>query len=390
MDAHTARWLVSPDAEQALAVADAEPDPGSLAAASRLRALLPPERAAAVADQAILRRRARTKFGDAAADFFWTSAGLEQASRPVVSRRRAARFAASGQRRVVDLACGCGADAVALARAGIPVTGVELDPTTAVLAAANLARVSADSAVQVGDAQEVAGRLLAPGAPVFCDPARRSAKGRSWRVEDLSPGWGFVTELLNGSRQACVKLGPGLPTALIPDAVEAEWVSDAGTVVEAALWAGTGTHPGRRRAVVGAHELHRDDPVPLPAVGPIGDFLYEPDGAVIRAGLVPLVAERLGAHRVFDTVAYLTGDSLVDTPFAAAFRVDEVLPYAEKALRSWVRERGVGVLEIKKRGIEVDPAALRRKLRPQGRASATVVLTPTPAGARAIVVSRLA
>lgn len=102
MDVSTAEWLVSPDAAELLAAAQAEPDPSSLKAATRLRALCPPERAAAVLDQAALRRRARVKAGADADRLFWTSHGLEQATRPVVAARRAARFVALGATRVVE------------------------------------------------------------------------------------------------------------------------------------------------------------------------------------------------------------------------------------------------------------------------------------------------
>nr|NLI51337.1 class I SAM-dependent methyltransferase [Propionibacterium sp.] len=389
MDLQTAEWLVSADAGRALALAAAQPDPESLAAATRLRAAHPPERAAAALDQVVLRARARRKFGDAADAYFWTAAGLEQATRPAVSTRRAARFAASGAVELVDLGCGLGLDAAAAAAAGLAVTAVERDPVTAVLAAANLARVpGARVRVLTGDAEALAPELLAGGAAVFCDPARRTAAGRSWRIEDLSPPWPFVRTLLDGSRPACVKLGPGLPLGLIPDEVEAEWLSDAGDVVEAALWAGPGTTPGRRRAVVDGAELVRDAALPAPPVGPVGAHLYEPDGAVIRAGLVPAVAEQVGGWRVHEGVAYLTASGLVPTPWAEAFEVLEVLPHQEKALRAWVRERGVGILEIKKRGVDADPAALRRRLRPAGPHAATLVLTPTASGAVALVVRR--
>lgn len=394
MDAATARWLVSPEASAALACALAAADPGSLAAAQDVRALVPPERAAAALNQAALARRATTKFAGGARGIFWTAQGLEQATRPAVSRRRATRFAALGAAEVVDLGCGCGADALAFVRAGLRVTAVESDEVTAILAAANLGVGGGDPDVDppvrvlTGDAEALAPGLLATGAAVFCDPGRRTATGRSWRVEDFSPSWSFVSGLLDASRPACVKLGPGLPHALIPDGVEAEWVSDAGDVVEVALWAGPGTVPGRRRAVVDAHELVRDESLVAPPVGAVGDFVYEPDGAVIRAGLVPAVAAELGAWRLHDGVAYLTASTLVATPFAEAFRVLEVLPYSEKALRAWVRDRGVGVLEIKKRGVDADPAILRKRLRPAGPNAATLILTPTASGACALVVSR--
>ena len=383
MDLATARWLTSPDAAPALDAAAFEPDPGSLGAATRLRALVAPEQAAAALTQAALRRKAAAKFGPRAEGLFLTPDTLEQATRAPVAARRAARLARVAD-AVVDLGCGIGADALALADAGLAVTAVERDPVTAALASANLGQE-----VLVGDAEAIWPTLAADGTAVFADPARRTASGRTWRVEDLSPPWPFVQSLLDGTRPACVKLGPGVPHAVIPDDVEAEWVSDAGTVVECALWAGPGATPGRRRAVVDGAELVGTGRAADPTPGPIEAFLYEPDGAVVRAGLVDEFARLVRAQRIAAGIAYLTAPWDMPTPFATVFAVREVLPHDEKVLRAWVRDLGVGTLEIKKRGIDVDPAELRRRLKPRGRASATLVLTPTPEGARALVCARV-
>ncbi len=389
MDAAVARWLVSDAARPALAAAAAEPDPSSLAAATRLRALVGPAQAAAVLTQASLRRRAAGKFGADAAWLFFTPDGLEQATRAPVAARRAARLASVAD-RVVDLGCGIGADALAFAAAGLTVTAVERDEATAVLASANLGRE-----VLVGQAEAAWPGLAGEGVAVFCDPARRTASGRSWRVEDLSPPWAFVSGLLDAARPACVKLGPGVPHKLLPQQAEAEWVSDAGTVVECALWSGGDAVPGRRRAVVDGQELVADGMAgpgsgesASVGVAAVGEWVYEPDGAVVRAGLVDALAGLLGAERLHPGVAYLAASELRQTPFATAFRVLEVLTYDEKVLRAWVRDRGIGTLEIKKRGVEVDPAELRRRLRPHGAASATLILTPTQQRAVVLVVVR--
>lgn len=406
MDLADARWLVGPEAADELARAAAEPDPGSLAAAERLRRRLPPGRAAAVAAQAALRRRARGKFGERADRSFFTADGLEQASRPAVAAWRARRFADAGVARVVDLGCGIGADALALVAAGIVVDAVEADEVTAVLAAANLRGALAPPAqpgdgqdpparVHVGDAEALGAELAGDDAGVYCDPARRTASGRSWRVEDLSPSWAFVTGLLDGARPAAVKLGPGLAHRLIPDGVAATWVSDRGDLVELSLWSGHGYWGSGRHAVLlpGGHTLAGGDASETPGAGPIGRFLYEPDPAVIRAGAIGPLAESLGARPVSDGIAYLSTDEARPTPFATGFEVLDVLDAGEKSLRAWVRREGIGTLEIKKRGVEVDPAVLRRRLKvASGRGApnrATLVLTPTPGGVRALVVRRL-
>lgn len=384
MDPDVARWLVSDAARPVLAAAAAEADPASLAAGTRLRALVAPDLAAAALAQVALRRRARAKFGDRAERLFLTPDGLEQATRAEVAVRRARRFAALGARRVVDLGCGIGADALAVLDGGLDVVAVERDEATAVFAAANLGRE-----VVTGDAEERWPELATPGTAVFADPARRTASGRSWRVEDLSPPWPFVASLLDGTRPACVKLGPGVPHAVLPPGADVEWVSDAGTVVECAVWAGPGLAGGARTAVVDGVELPGAGRPPAD-VGPVAAFVYEPDGAVVRAGLVDELAGLLRAHRVASGIAYLTADAALPTPFATCFRVLDVLPFDEKVLRAWVRERGIGTLEIKKRGLDVDPAALRKRLKPTGRASATLILTPTERGAVALVAERTA
>lgn len=384
MDAATARWLVGPAGAEELAIAAAEPDPASLGAAARLRRRLPPDRASAVSAQVALRRRARAKLGDRAAGMFFTPDGLEQATRPRVAGWRAGRLRSSGVRAVVDLGCGLGVDALACLDAGLEVTAVEADEVTAILAGANLG-----IEVAVGDAVE----LLPPPSPataVFCDPARRTSSARSWRVEDLSPPWSFVESLLAG-RIACVKLGPGLAHGLIPDGVAATWVSDGGDLVELSLWSGEWT-PGRSAVLLPAGTTLADSPVAAPAAfarpGP-GAVLYEPDPAVIRAGLVDVLAAGLGAARLQPRLAYLVGADHHPTPFATGFEVLEVLDAGEKSLRAWVRREGIGTLEIKKRGVDVDPAVLRRRLKPSGSQSATLVLTPTAHGVRALVVRRL-
>ena len=369
----------------------AEPDPGSLAAATRLRQTYGPDLAAAALSQAALRRTARRKFGAAADGMFFTRAGLEQATRPEVADHRAERFVATEAGTVVDLGYGIGSDALALARAGVTVIAVDRDPETAAVAAANL---DGRATVLVADAEQVADDLLTAGAAVFCDPARRSDQARLWRVEDFSPSWSLVGRLLDGSRPAGIKLGPALPSRLVPDHVEAEWFTHRGDTVEVTLWAGPGAAPGVRAALVGPDEqgqtrrflVSQEPELPVRA---LGQYVYEPAGAVIRAGGVAQLGAELGAGLLDRQLAYLTGDALVRSPFATAFAVQEQLPYRPKVLRRWVVEHGIGTLEIKKRGVEVDPARLRRQLRLAGPNQATMIISRTPHGAVAVIASRV-
>jgi hypothetical protein len=371
--------------EDALAAAMSEEDPESVTAASRMRTGYGSELAAAALTQAALRRQAKAKFGDAALEMFFTRAGLEQATRPEVADHHAQRFIRADVRRVVDLGCGIGSDSLAFARAGLDVVAVDVDPVTAAVAHANL---TGRAEVICADASDVAEQLITPGVGVFCDPARRNDHRRVWRVEDFLPAWSIVIDLLDGDRTAGVKLGPGLPHSLIPKAVEAEWITHRGATVEVGLWAGSGSSAGRQSALIMPDaRLTVTDAPPL-AVRDLGRYIYEPAGAVIRAGAIPDLGNQLGAGLLHPQVAYLTSDQLCDTPFATAFEVRQRLPFHLKVLRGWVREAEIGVLEIKKRGIDIDPADLRKRLRLAGPNAAALVISPTPKGAIAAVVQR--
>ena len=381
---------------EALAAAEAEADPGSLGAGTRLRNRFGPDLAAAALTQVALRRRARWKFGEGAQRLWFTRDGLEQATRPEVAALHARRFVDAGVRRVVDLGCGIGSDALAFVRAGLDVVAVERDPATADVARANLAGAveaagasghDVEAEVVVADVADVLAAGLEPADGVFADPARRDARGRVWRAQDFSPDLSTLLALASPDRVLGIKLGPALPHALVPRGSEAEWVSHQGDVVEVGVWSGPGSAAGRRSVLLWPGERLVATDVRL-EVRPVGAYVHEPDGAVIRAGAVATLGERLGAGLLDAQIAYLTSDTLVTVPGAATFAGDEVLPYDLKRLRRWVRERGIGALEIKRRGLDVDPVDLRRSLRPHGSGAATLLLSRTPEGAVAIVVRR--
>jgi SAM-dependent methyltransferase len=377
VDLDTFRWLLT-DAGQELLGQATEAPQDELKAQAQLRRVAPgsdEERAARVAaaiGQVALRRRAAAKFGDDGARMYYTPDGLEQATRATVAAHRAARLAAAAAGSVIDLGCGIGGDLLAFARAGITSAGIDVDPVRVEVARANLAALGLPGAVSVADATTVD---TSPFDAAYVDPARRTGRGRTFTIDDWAPPWSFVEQMVR--RDACIKAAPGFPHARIPDAVEAEWVSDSGEVKEAVLWSGRLATTRRRATVIGRGGLATltDEDDPGGSVRDVGEFLYEPDGAVIRAGLVTAVAAGVKGGLVDDHIAYVTSDEAFRTPFARGFRVIETLPYREKALRAALRERNIGSLTIKKRGVDVVPDDLRKRLSLTGDEAGTIVLT---------------
>lgn len=389
MDLDDFAWLLSDEGQRVLAVAEAGPaESDPVDRLPRVRALATPSRAATAVTQARLRRRAVAKLGADAARMYFTPEALEQATRASVAAHRAARATLGLRTSVVDLGCGVGGDLVAFARAGLVVAGVDADPVRVAVARANLDALGLGGAVQVGDATTVD---TTPFDLAYADPARRGARGRSFDVADWSPPWDFVTGLLR--RDACVKLAPGLPHDLVPTGVEAEWVSDTGPgggVKEVVLWSGALASTTRRATVLGAAgptTLTTEDlPAGDPPVAGVAAYLLEPDGAVVRAGLVAAVAARVGGHLVDPHIAWISADRATTSPLARAYRVLEEVPFREKPLRAALRERGIGTLAIKTRGVAVTPEQLRPRLRLGGDEAATLVLTRVAGRGTALLV----
>jgi SAM-dependent methyltransferase len=375
VDVASVEWLLTEDGQRVLALAESLHEPDPLRAHTALQRSAPgtPSELLAVAlTQAALRAAAAAKFGELARSMYVTPEGLEQATRLSVATHRAARLTAFGAKTVIDLGCGIGGDLIAFARAGLTAAGVDLDPVRVAVAGANLSALGLGGAVQVADALDVD---VTPFDVAFADPARRTGRGRTFSLDEWSPPWSFVEELLTGD--ACVKTAPGIPHEVIPAGVEAEWVSDHGEVKEAALWGGRLATTGRRATVIGDGGLATltDEDDPGADVVPLGRFLYEPDGAVVRAGLVTAVAAGVSGGLLDRHIAYVTSDSSFRTPFARSYEVLETLPHREKQLRAALHERGIGRLTIKKRGVDVVPDELRKRLALKGDNEATIVLT---------------
>jgi hypothetical protein len=362
---------------------------------SRLRADgHPPELVAAVLTQARLRAKARTKFGEFAARMLFTADGLEQATRLSVASLHAGRFARAGIDVVADLGCGIGADALAMAGLDLGVLAVERDEATAAIASFNLAPFEA-ARVELGDATMTD---LSGVGGVWLDPARRANGSRLNDPADWSPplDWAFA---LASTVPTGIKLGPGLDRELLPDGtrtpIEAQWVSIDGDVVELAVWSGVLARPGVGRAALvlrsgRADELTSEHDSEDAEAGALGEYLLEPDGAIIRARLIGDLARRVGGRMLDPTIAWITSDGAPSTPFGGSFRVIERFPLDVKTLKKELAARRIGVLEIKKRGVDVDPAAFRARLALKGDASATLILTRIGGARVAILAERLA
>ena len=336
-----------------------------------------------VVNQIALRQKARQKLGPLAQSLLFTRQGLEQASRIEVARYHARRLSSFGS--VCDLTCGNGLDSFAFAEAGLTVQAVDINSVTAEFAKHNLAGFP-EAAVQVGDAQSTEVR----SESVFLDPARRDHKSstrsrRLLRPSDFEPPIDFAFELL-AKFPGGVKLSPGLPHELIDPRFEATWVSHNGDLVELSQWSTEAERAGKRYAVMAQEksEIEFSGEVFDAEVTPLSEFIYEPDASLIRSHLIGAFAKHHGLGTVSQGIAYLTGAE-VTSPWLRRFNVVEELPLQEKAIRQHLTQQDIGKVEIKKRGVDIDPELLRKKLKLRGSGAATLIATKVGGARKALV-----
>ncbi|CAN7480878.1 class I SAM-dependent methyltransferase [Terrabacter sp. LjRoot27] len=384
---------------------------GSLHLQGRLReAGFAADLVAAAMTQSRLRSRGIEKFGDFAAGMLFTPDGLEQSTRLAIAARHAHRYAAAGVRDVYDLGCGLGADAMAFAGLDLTVHAVDADDTTARIAAVNLrhwpsARVTHGLAEDVRLPQGEGRRHLG----LWLDPARRvtgvaDITGRTKRVfslDAISPSWSQVLDFAEQVPATGAKLSPAFPHGSVPSGAEAQWTSWHGEVLECAVWWGPlVATPGRTAAVCTetstavVTEQDAADGGQRPGLGSvtdIGEWLYEPDRAVIRAGLTGALVAAVDGAELATGVGYVSSGVARELPWARRFRVVEAMPLSTKRLARWLRDHGHDRVTIKKRGVTLDADLLRRQLKMTGRgkggSEATLVLTRVGGGQVALVVT---
>ncbi|MEV0711727.1 class I SAM-dependent methyltransferase [Nocardia aurea] len=329
--------------------------------------------AAALVDTVRLRRRAARKLLDAR-QWLFTDDAMQQATPTLVARQRARRLAG---RAVHDVTCSIGAELVELARTCPSVIGSDLDDVRLAMAANNLSATPTTAGRAVLLLRADALRPVTVGTVVVADPARRTEGRRTNDPAALQPP---LPDLLSAyaGRDLAVKCAPGLDFDRLDWAGEIEVVSLDGAVREACLWSPGLTDTGvtRRASVLSSSgavfELTDADTDEIPERPP-GEWIIDPDGAVVRAGLVRHYAARYGLWQLDPRIAYLTGDSV--PAGMRGFRVIDRMELREKTLRKELVRRDCGALEILVRGVDVDPDALRQRLKLRGAQPYTLVIT---------------
>ena len=368
--------------EALLRFADADISPGNgLRLLLEMRKSLSQSQAAAVLTTLRLRQRAGSKFPRHAQVMLFTDRALQQASDPRIRRYRASVLRAEP---ILDVCCGIGSDSIAFAYNGRPTLGIDIDPIQIAIARHNAGSAGVSADFRVHDAREA---LPAGFAAIFFDPSRRDANGRRIsHVERYQPP--LSTALDWRAEQILVKLSPAVDMRQLSRyGGQVEFISVNRQLKEAQLWL---HRPSASPLATllddsGIHHLSSRANIAIAASKPKA-WLFEPDPAIIRAAAVQTLGADLDASLLDETIAYLTLDQRVATPWGRYFRVLDWMPFNLKRLRQYLNARGVGHVTIKKRGFPMLPEELIARLRLRRGGESRILFATRCQGKRVIII----
>lgn len=383
-------WLVSNEGRAWLAsLADS---PRRLVQQTRhLRKHLSAARTHLLLETIELRQRGTAKFS-AAGQMFFTARGLEQATDQWIASHKAQRFPTD--QPIADLCCGIGGDLFGLAQRKGLTTGVDRHPLHTLLATANCEALGLDlSGVETGD---VATMDMSRFAAWHLDPDRRPTGNRTTQLEFTAPPWRVVRQLLAQQPHAAIKSAPATE---LPDdleiGVERHWIGSGRECKQQVIWCGNlARHPGQHSASVVHHHAAESELLvgkpdePVEVAPRIDRFLCVPHATVSAAQLTGALARRHNLLAIDSQVDYLTSSEPIDDPLLSCFEILESLPFDLRHVKALLQRAGVGIVEVKKRGVHIDPEKVRRKLKLKGPHQASLLIAPRAGSVTAFLCRR--
>lgn len=320
------------------------------------------EYARALAELATARRALQRKLGPG--EWFADTDSAQQATPAAVAQFRADYLAQLGVTSVADVTCSVGTE---LLWAPPVASGSDIDHARLRMARANLQRCGRAPLLARADALHPVWSAEA----IIADPARRNSSGRITKMQYLMPP---LPELAARYERLAVKCAPGLNINDVAEwAGQVDFVSVDGEMKEACVYSrGLIAGPLRTRAVVLGERPQvwtADLPDDCDVAG-VGQFIIDPDAALIRAGLVRHYAHAHGLWQLDEHLAYLSGDAVPEG--VRGFEVLEQVPLRQ--VKAALAARHVGAAEILVRGVDVDPDVLRKKWKLKGPHSVSVII----------------
>ena len=315
------------------------------------------------------------KFGrkiDNADKMLLTQKGGEQASSKIMAKFHAQKL--QKYDTVADICCGLGIDLIEIAKKSKKVFAIELDEKTIRFARHNCSSVNLSNISFLHiDGNDFDEKVDA----IYIDPDRRPKGKRTADIEIMSPSMNDILKMQRITKNILIKLSPITDYRKLEISVNHsfEFVSENGILKEILLCLGNFAHEYKCKATLLPQNITLNNLSPkCKQIISIQNYIFEPDSAIIRAGLVEQIAHQIKYDFIDENIAILTSDKLAVSGFGKFYAVQESMSYNEKKLKRKLREDGIGNLIIKTRGFPITAENFRKKFKLKGKKEQIILI----------------
>ncbi len=256
---------------------------------------------------------------------------------------------------IVDIGCGIGFQSFAFAKTCKKVYGIEIDVEKIKLAEKN-AKILSWKNIEFLSGDALSDQIIAQLNDVeivFCDP-ERSPEERQRNVATIKPS---IPELLQKYRKLTENIAIEFPPQIteIPFDCEREYLSIDGALNRLTLYFGDLQQCARSAVILpGKERLASDEHAVLEETDQLGEYLYEADPAVVKAGLLAELSQKTKTKLYSSGKAvFFTADKKVSSPFFKnSFKVIEVCRQDEHEIITALHKHEAGKIILR---MPIDP-----------------------------------
>ncbi len=292
--------------------------------------------------------------------YIFSEKGVQQASSKILAEYHAEKMQLFSV--VADLCCGNGMDLMHIAVSKKKVYAVDLDENSLALAEFNCRAAGLKNIIFLKEAAEQFAQKI---DAIFADPDRRPDSKRKVEPNDISPSLDDILKLNKLTDSMAIKLSPAMnyKTMQLPEKSTLEFVSENGVLKEILLCTGElATNGVLRKAVLLPQQIVLQNNGCAIAVEPVSNYIFEPDKAIIRSGLVQECGARIGYNLIDSKLALLSGEKPVFSKLGKCYRIVQIMNYNLKKIKKFCHDKNLGELVIKTRGFPMSVEALRQKI----------------------------
>lgn len=182
---------------------------------------------------------------------------------------------------------------------------------------------------------------------IYIDPARRDGQGKVFRFEDCSPNILVLQEtLLQKATSVLVKASPMLDITLgvsqLKNVRGVQVISLKNEVKELLfIQQESATNTTRIKALnlpsTHPFEFNLEDQV-SPTIGPVLTYLYEPNASILKSGGQNWLSKKHPVQKLHKNTHLFTSQALVKDFPGRTFKVEKVVKYNKKEIRSAIGE----------------------------------------------------